>query len=84
MATAKKPAAKKAAPKVQVETVSYEAEAPVVAKVKEAAPVAPKDTWEIKDVVKVKSAHQAVAYIKKKRKKGAEQEEARRLGLLCS
>lgn len=51
MATAKKPAAKKAAPKVQVETVSYEAEAPVVAKVKEAAPVAPKDTWEIKDRV---------------------------------
>lgn len=51
MATAKKPAAKKAAPKVQVETVSYEAEAPVVAEVKEATPVAPKDTWEIKDRV---------------------------------
>jgi hypothetical protein len=51
MAQAKKPAVKKAAPKkVQVETtVSYEAEAPVVAK----APEAPVDTWEIKDRVYV-------------------------------
>ena len=50
MATAKKPAAKKAAPKVQVETtVSYGTEAPV-----KAAPVVkaePVDTWEIKDRV---------------------------------
>ena len=54
MATAKKPAAKKAAPKkVQVETVSYEAEAPVEVKVKEAKAIEPVDTWEIKDRVYV-------------------------------
>lgn len=52
MAQAKKPAAKKAAPKkVQVETtVSYEAEAPVAKQAELAEPV---DTWEIKDRVYV-------------------------------
>ncbi len=55
MAQAKKPAAKKAAPKkVQVETtVSYEAEAPVAVEKVKAAPAEPVDTWEIKDRVYV-------------------------------
>ncbi len=50
MAQAKKPAAKKAAPKKAPATVSYEAEAPVVTT---EAPKAPVNTWEIKDRVYV-------------------------------
>ncbi len=50
MAQAKKPAAKKAAPKKAPATVSYEAEAPAVTT---EAPQAPVNTWEIKDRVYV-------------------------------
>lgn len=51
MAQAKKPAAKKAAPKKAPTTVSYEVEAPVEKAV--VAPKAPVNTWEIKDRVYV-------------------------------